>query len=146
VTRAPDGHSPRTGARPTARAPHRPRAPRREPIQRQVRIEGPVERVPEAESDAYFASRPKGSRIGAWASDQSAVVPGGRGELEARAARAAERYAADDAAVPRPPHWGGYVVRPEAIEFWQGRPNRLHDRVQYVRGEGGRWATQRLSP
>jgi pyridoxamine 5'-phosphate oxidase len=112
-------------------------------LQRQVRIEGTVERVSEAESDAYFASRPVGSRLGAWASRQSEVIPG-RDGLEARVRELAERYAESE--VPRPRFWGGFRVRPLAIEFWQGRPDRLHDRLRYVLGETGQWRLERLSP
>ena len=112
-------------------------------LQRQIRIEGTVERVAEAESDAYFASRPVGSRLGAWASRQSEVIPG-RDGLEARVRELAERYAESE--VPRPSFWGGFRVRPLAVEFWQGRPDRLHDRLRYVLGETGRWRLERLSP
>lgn len=112
-------------------------------LQRQVRIEGTVERVSEAESDAYFATRPVGSRLGAWASRQSEVITG-RDELEARVRELAEHYA--DGEVPRPPFWGGFRVRPLTIEFWQGRPDRLHDRLRYVLGEAGGWRLERLSP
>jgi pyridoxamine 5'-phosphate oxidase len=117
-----------------------------EELERQVRIEGPVERVPAAESDEYFASRPLGSRLGAWASPQSETVAD-RAVLEARFADAQRRYGE---AVPRPPHWGGYRVVPSAIEFWQGRENRLHDRLRYrrdsVHGDGARWTIERLAP
>ncbi|GAB4818863.1 hypothetical protein N2152v2_005909 [Parachlorella kessleri] len=116
-----------------------------EPLQRQVRIEGPVEKVPEEESDDYFASRPHGSRVGAHVSDQSRVLPGGRADLERRAAELAERYADESTPVPRPPHWGGFLVRPHVVEFWQGRPSRLHDRLRY-RLEGGTWILERLAP
>lgn len=111
-------------------------------LERQVRITGTVSRVAREESDAYFRTRPRGSRLGAWASEQSAVLPG-RAALEARIRELAARHPDDD--VPLPPHWGGYRVRPETIEFWQGRENRLHDRVRYVR-DGGGWRIQRLSP
>lgn len=113
-----------------------------EPLERQVRIEGSAEKVAEKVSDAYFASRPRGSRLGAWASEQSRVVPS-RAELEARLEEAEEKY--DDGHIPRPPHWGGYRVLPTRFEFWQGRPNRLHDRLEYVPA-GGTWAIRRLAP
>ena len=106
-----------------------------------MRIEGAVERVDAAEADAYFASRPHGSRIGAVASPQSRVIDG-REPLEARVARAAARHPED---VPRPPHWGGYRVRPAQFEFWQGRPSRLHDRLRYTR-DGTAWRIERLAP
>jgi pyridoxamine 5'-phosphate oxidase len=112
-------------------------------LERQVRVEGPVARVSAEESDAYFASRPAGARLGAWASAQSQVIAG-RGELEARLAEAAARFAG--AEPPRPPHWGGYRVAHEVVEFWQGRPSRLHDRIRYRRGPGGVWLIERLSP
>lgn len=113
-----------------------------EPLERQVRIEGTVEQVSEKASDAYFASRPRGSRLGAWASEQSRVVPD-RAALEARLEAVEEKY--DDGHVPRPPHWGGYCVLPTRFEFWQGRPDRLHDRLEYVPAEGA-WAMRRLAP
>ena len=111
-------------------------------LERQVRVSGIVARVDAAQSDAYFASRPLNSQIGAWASPQSRVI-GGRGVLEHAIAEASERFAGS--AVPRPPHWGGYVVAPETIEFWQGRPNRLHDRLRYRRAAGA-WMRERLAP
>lgn len=111
-------------------------------VERQVRLEGPVEVLPDAESDAYFASRPHGSRLGAWASRQGTVIPEGD-VLERRVAEFAARYPEE---VPRPPYWGGYLLRPEAVEFWQGRPSRLHDRLHYLREPGGGWRTERLSP
>jgi pyridoxamine 5'-phosphate oxidase len=109
--------------------------------ERQVRLEGPVERLPDAESDAYFASRPHLSRVGAWASHQGTPLPD-YGALEARVDEYAARY---PDAVPRPPYWGGYLLRPDAVEFWQGRPNRLHDRIHYLKTAGG-WRSERLSP
>jgi pyridoxamine 5'-phosphate oxidase len=110
-------------------------------LQRQVRIEGAVEKVSAQESDEYFASRPLGSRIGAWASTQSAEIPS-RPWLEARVKEAEGKYGDGP---PRPPHWGGYRVIPDWIEFWQGRQSRLHDRIAYTRGHGG-WKLSRLSP
>jgi len=110
---------------------------------RQVRLEGSVEEVGDEESFAYFRTRPRPSRIGAWASPQSRPVAD-RAELERRAAEIEERFAGVDD-VPLPPFWGGYRVVPTAIEFWQGRQDRLHDRVRYERGDGG-WRRERLGP
>ncbi|WP_027135390.1 pyridoxamine 5'-phosphate oxidase [Geminicoccus roseus] len=110
-------------------------------LHRQVRIEGPVSQVPAAEADAYFASRPLGSRIAAWASRQSEVVQD-RAQLERQEAEAANRHGTEPA---RPPFWSGYRVQPLYFEFWQGRRNRLHDRLRYVR-DGGVWRRDRLSP
>jgi pyridoxamine 5'-phosphate oxidase len=111
-------------------------------LQRQVRIEGSASRIPRDETEAYFASRPRDSQLGAWASVQSAVV-GSRADLEAAYAEVEARYAGSD--VPTPPHWGGYLVTPERVEFWQGRRSRMHDRLAYRR-DGGAWVTERLAP
>ena len=111
---------------------------------RQVRISGPVEQVTREESEAYFRSRPAGSRLAAWASDQSRILHGGREELEARYREMAERYPGEE--IPLPPFWGGYRVVPELIEFWQSRPNRLHDRLRYRRGPDSSWSLERLAP
>lgn len=111
-------------------------------LYRQVRIAGTVTRTSEEESDAYFASRPPGSRIGAWASPQSAVIAD-RAELEARVAEVA---AGHPDGLPRPAHWGGYRVSLERVELWQGRPDRLHDRLRYVRDPAGGWRVERLAP
>jgi pyridoxamine 5'-phosphate oxidase len=111
-------------------------------LDRQVRVRGPIERLGAAESDAYFASRPRDSQLGAWASPQSRVLAD-RAELDTRMAETVERFG--DGEVVRPSHWGGYVVRHEVIEFWQGQVGRLHDRFAYRRdGEG--WAIERLGP
>ena len=106
-----------------------------------VRIEGRVREVDDAESDAYFASRPLDHRIGAWASPQNQPIPG-RAWLVAEAAKYAARFMLDP---PRPPHWGGYRLEPDCWEFWQGRKSRLHDRLRY-RLESGQWIRERLSP
>lgn len=108
----------------------------------QVRVEGDVSLLPTAESDAYFASRPRGSQIGAWASLQSQALPD-RATFERRVAEFEKRY--EGTTVPRPPHWGGYLVRPDRIEFWYGARFRLHERVAYVR-EGGVWSRGMLYP
>lgn len=111
-------------------------------LERQVRVEGRVEKLDEAQSDAYFESRPYTSRIGAWASQQSEVLDS-KQQLLTRAAEFGLKFALH---VPRPPHWGGYVVTPDRYEFWQGRPSRLHDRVLYQRDETGIWQRSRLYP
>ena len=112
------------------------------PLGRQVRVEGSVERVSEPESAAYFATRPRGSQLAAWASQQSRPL-GSREELERRYAELEREYEGRD--VPLPLHWGGYRLRPEAIEFWEHRENRLHDRARYTRAREG-WKVERLSP
>jgi pyridoxamine 5'-phosphate oxidase len=112
-------------------------------LERQVRVSGPVQPVSAADSDAYYHSRPEGSRISAWASHQSQVVSS-RALLETQWAETAQRFAGGE--IPRPPYWGGYRVVPVEYEFWQGRPNRLHDRLRYRRNSTGRWAIERLSP
>ncbi|AWI52538.1 pyridoxamine 5'-phosphate oxidase [Aquabacterium olei] len=111
-------------------------------LERVVRIEGRVERVSDEESDAYYGSRPLGSRIGAWVSPQSRVLTS-RSELEAAWARQQAALGDDP---PRPPHWGGYRLVPDRWEFWQGRPSRLHDRIVYQRLADGTWQRQRLAP
>ena len=111
-------------------------------LERQVRVTGAVQRVSRAEADAYFQSRPLPSRMGAWSSHQSQVLPS-RDVLEAELATTQARFA--DGAVPLPEHWGGFRVVPDEVEFWQGRSSRLHDRIQY-RLEAGAWVRRRLSP
>jgi pyridoxamine 5'-phosphate oxidase len=112
-------------------------------IERQVRVEGTVEVVTPVESDSYFVTRPLGSRFGAWASAQSDIIPD-RSYLEAQHAALMAKY--PDGNVPRPPNWGGYRVLPQVFEFWQGRPSRLHDRIQFTRRADGSWSRQRLAP
>jgi pyridoxamine 5'-phosphate oxidase len=112
-------------------------------LERQVRVEGAVEAVAAAESDDYFRSRPRDSQLGAWTSEQSEVIAD-RSVLEARLAERRARFADGD--VPRPPNWGGYRLVPASIEFWQGRPARLHDRLLYTRTPGGDWRKERLAP
>lgn len=111
-------------------------------LERQVRITGTVSRMSREENETYFLSRPRGSRLGAWTSHQSTVI-GTRADLEERLEAMTARFDGGD--VPLPPYWGGFRVRPDAIEFWQGRENRLHDRIRYRR-EGGAWRVERLSP
>lgn len=112
-------------------------------LERQVRIDGETEKISEEESDAYFHSRPLESRLGAWASEQSQVIAG-RETLEAKWQELTQKYT--DKAIPRPPFWGGYRVKPLAIEFWQGRPSRLHDRLRYTKQADASWLIERLSP
>jgi len=111
-------------------------------LERQVCVAGTVTKLPVAESEAYFKSRPRGSQLGAWASDQSAVLAD-RTELEARWRELENKF---PASVPLPPNWGGFILRPERIEFWQGRASRLHDRFSYSRQTDGSWRIERLSP
>ena len=113
-----------------------------QPLHRQVRIEGRIERVPDDESAAYFATRPRGSQVAAWASPQSSVVSS-RAELDALYEQSTARFGGGE--IPPPPFWGGYRVVPDALEFWQGRENRFHDRLRYERA-GGDWASARLAP
>jgi pyridoxamine 5'-phosphate oxidase len=113
-------------------------------LHRQVRVRGSIEMLPRHESDAYFASRPRDSQLGAWASPQSEVIEG-RDILNQRHAEFAEKFAGVE--VLRPPHWGGWLLVPEVFEFWQGRPNRLHDRFRYRRDDATQdWAIERLAP
>lgn len=111
-------------------------------LHRQVRLRGKVERLAPGESDAYFASRPRDSQLGAWASPQSEVIAD-RSELDARLAEVRRRFG--DGPIPRPEHWGGWLIVPNEWEFWQGRPNRLHDRFRYSRSTNG-WTIERLAP
>lgn len=111
-------------------------------LERQVCVAGTVSQLPIPESQAYFSSRPRGSRLGAWASNQSEIVPD-RAALETKWQEIAARFPHE---IPRPPNWGGYVLKPDRLEFWQGRPSRLHDRFRYQRQTDGTWKLDRLSP
>lgn len=111
-------------------------------LERQIRIEGNVEKITEKESEEYFSSRPKDSQIGAWSSPQSSVIEN-REVIEQNVETNTARFG--DETIPKPPHWGGYIVKPERIEFWQGRENRLHDRILYTKSETN-WIIQRLAP
>lgn len=112
-------------------------------LERQIRIDGVVEKTSHKESEEYFHSRPAGSQLGAWASRQSEVIPN-REALEAKLTEVTDRFAGG--VIPLPPHWGGFRVVPDRIEFWQGRTNRLHDRFRYTRQGDGSWTIERLSP
>ena len=112
-------------------------------LERQVRITGSVEKTSAAVSDEYFSSRPRGSQVGAWASPQSHSIAN-REVIEERWARYQQQFG--DGVIERPAFWGGYIVKPTIIEFWQGRPNRLHDRIQYTLQENGKWGMERLAP
>ena len=112
-------------------------------LERQVRITGLVKKVAAAESDEYFYSRPKGSQVGAWASPQSQVIPG-RQWLDEKYLSLSKTFESTE--LKRPEHWGGYIVQPVIVEFWQGRPSRLHDRIQYTLQENGSWKIERLAP
>jgi pyridoxamine 5'-phosphate oxidase len=116
-------------------------------LQRQVRIEGIIEKISAAESDAYFQSRPFSSRIGAWASPQSQIIPN-RSVLEENVVELTKKYENTEgpSEVPRPEHWGGYILLPTLIEFWQGRSSRLHDRIRYQKMDNGAWEMDRLAP
>lgn len=112
-------------------------------LERQVIVKGTAKKLPSEESDAYFKSRPQGSQLGALVSDQSRVIPS-RDFLENKLTALEEQYT--DKEIQRPKHWGGYLVKPESMEFWQGRPNRLHDRIRYSLLESGQWGRERLAP
>ncbi|MDJ0713314.1 MAG: pyridoxamine 5'-phosphate oxidase [Prochloraceae cyanobacterium] len=112
-------------------------------LERQVRVEGKAEKVSSAESDAYFSTRPRGSQLGAWVSKQTEVIAS-REVLQSKLEELEQKYA--DKEIPRPPHWGGFRLIPSEFEFWQGRPNRLHDRLRYRLAENGNWIRERLSP
>jgi len=111
-------------------------------LERQVCVAGTVTKLPVAESESYFKSRPRGSRLAAWASNQSDVIPD-RAALEAKWRELEKKFPGD---IPLPPNWGGFILRPERIEFWQGRPSRLHDRFSYARQADGSWKLERLAP
>ena len=111
-------------------------------LERQVCVAGTITKLPRAESEAYFKSRPRGSQLAAWASNQSEAIPD-RAVLEAKWRELERKFPGE---IPPPPHWGGYVLQPERIEFWQGRPSRLHDRFSYSRQPDGAWKTERLAP
>lgn len=113
-------------------------------MQRQVRVEGVARLLDDREADAYFAGRPRGSQLGAWASPQSQVIRD-RAELEARVQEMTEQFGDSDT-IPRPPNWGGYCIEPDMFEFWQGRPSRLHDRLRYSLDAQGHWRLERLAP
>jgi pyridoxamine 5'-phosphate oxidase len=113
-----------------------------QPLYRAARAEGPVERLTDEESDAYFATRPRGAQVGAWASAQGAVLRD-RAQLEEQVRAVEARFPGE---IPRPPHWGGYRLRPDAVELWQGRPDRLHDREHFLLQPDGSWRAERLSP
>lgn len=112
-------------------------------LERQVRIDGLAEKISEEESDIYFRSRPDESKIGAWASPQSQVI-GSRKVIEENVMDTNKKFTGVE--IQRPPHWGGYIIKPTVIEFWQGRPGRLHDRIQYTKDENGTWKIERLAP
>jgi pyridoxamine 5'-phosphate oxidase len=112
-------------------------------LSRQVRVTGRVTKTSRAETEEYFATRPRGAQLSAWASWQSSVIPG-RDVLEQRVRKLEANYSG--ANIPAPPGWGGYRLRPDAIEFWQGRESRLHDRLRYTRQDDGRWQIERLAP
>jgi pyridoxamine 5'-phosphate oxidase len=112
-------------------------------LARQIRLKGSIEKLSKRESDLYFDSRPRESQVGAWASNQSSVLEN-RVELENRYKALEEKYKGKK--IPRPPYWGGYLLKPVSFEFWQGQPSRLHDRITYLKGKNGKWKIQRLNP